>query len=138
MEDDIKILKMEYLSNYWSDISQISNLSLGDRIKIFNGRWPWNIMYRMLLRGKSEENLEVISSVALLSPACLHLFSYKKNKGNYVIGIFFSISYLFTTFTPPFCKSQNPPNVCKKSNPKLNCNNCTYFIYWIETLSKPN
>ena len=65
---------MEYLSNYWSDISQILNLSLGDRTKIFNGRWPRNIKYRMLVRGKSEENLEEISSVALLSPACSNMF----------------------------------------------------------------
>jgi hypothetical protein len=35
-----------------------------------NIQWPRIIKYRMLVRGKSEENLEVISSVALLSPAC--------------------------------------------------------------------
>jgi hypothetical protein len=34
MEDDLKILKVEYHSNYWSDLSQISNLSLGDQTKI--------------------------------------------------------------------------------------------------------
>ena len=38
LEDDTKILKMEYLSNYWSDLSQILNSSLGDRTKICNGR----------------------------------------------------------------------------------------------------
>ena len=48
MEDDLKILKVEYLSNHWSDLPQILNLSLGDQtksknelIKMFsNGRWP--------------------------------------------------------------------------------------------------
>ena len=27
MEDDLKILKVEYLSNHWSDLPKISNLS---------------------------------------------------------------------------------------------------------------
>ena len=30
MEDDLKILKVEYLSNHWSDLPQILNLSSGD------------------------------------------------------------------------------------------------------------
>ena len=34
MEDDLKILKVEYLSNHWSDFPQIWNLSLGDQTKI--------------------------------------------------------------------------------------------------------
>ena len=34
MEDDLKILKVEYLSNHWSDLSQILNLSSGDQTKI--------------------------------------------------------------------------------------------------------
>ena len=36
MEDGLKILKMEYLSNPWSDLSLILNLSLGDQTKIEN------------------------------------------------------------------------------------------------------
>ena len=36
MEDDLKILKVEYLSNHWSDFPQISNISLGDQTKIKN------------------------------------------------------------------------------------------------------
>ena len=72
MDDDIKISIMLYLG-YWSDF-QISKLSLGDKTKICNGRSPQNIKYRM--RGKSEENLEEILSVALLNPACL-LFSLR-------------------------------------------------------------
>jgi hypothetical protein len=39
MEDDLKILKVEYLSNHWLDLPQISNLSLGDQTKIKN---TWN------------------------------------------------------------------------------------------------
>ena len=31
MEDDLKILKVEYLSNHSSDFPQILNLSLGDQ-----------------------------------------------------------------------------------------------------------
>ena len=34
MEDDLKILKVEYLSNHWSDFSQILNLRSGDQTKI--------------------------------------------------------------------------------------------------------
>ena len=34
MEDDLKILKVEYLSNYWSDLPQILNLCLGDQTKL--------------------------------------------------------------------------------------------------------
>ena len=39
MEDDLKILKVEYLSIHWSDFLQILNLSSGDHIKIKN---VWN------------------------------------------------------------------------------------------------
>ena len=34
MEDDLKILKVEFLSNHWSDFPQILDLSLGDQTKI--------------------------------------------------------------------------------------------------------
>ena len=33
MEDDLKILKVEYLSNHWPDLSQILNLSIGNWTK---------------------------------------------------------------------------------------------------------
>ena len=36
MEDDLKILKVEYLSNPWSDFTQISNLISGDQAKFKN------------------------------------------------------------------------------------------------------
>ena len=36
MEEDLKILKDEYLRNHWSDFAQILNLSLGDQTKIKN------------------------------------------------------------------------------------------------------
>ena len=49
MEDDLKILKLEYLSNPWSDFPQILNLNLMDQTKMLerkttiNGRRPQNI-----------------------------------------------------------------------------------------------
>ena len=51
MEDDLKILKIEYLSNHSSDPPQILNLRSGDQTKIkmlemkmtSNGRRPQNI-----------------------------------------------------------------------------------------------
>ena len=36
MEDNLKILKVEYLSNHWSEFTQILNLSLGDQTKVTN------------------------------------------------------------------------------------------------------
>ena len=33
MEDDLKILKVEYVSNHWSDFPQILNFSLRDQTK---------------------------------------------------------------------------------------------------------
>ncbi len=37
MEDDLKILKVEYLSNHWSDRTHIRNLSLQDLNKGYKG-----------------------------------------------------------------------------------------------------
>ena len=56
MEDDLKILKVEYLSNHSLDPPQILNLSSRDQTR------------------KLEETSEEISSVALLSPACFQYF----------------------------------------------------------------
>ena len=42
MEDDLKLYKVEYLSNHWSDFPQILNLSSGDQTKIKN---TWNEDY---------------------------------------------------------------------------------------------
>ena len=39
MEDDLKILQVEYLSNYWSYCPQILNLLLGDQAK---NKSAWN------------------------------------------------------------------------------------------------
>ena len=35
MEDDLKILKVEYLNNRLLDLTQILNLDLGDQSKVF-------------------------------------------------------------------------------------------------------
>ena len=39
MEEDLKMLKFEYLSNHWSDFPKILILSLGNQTKIKNA---WN------------------------------------------------------------------------------------------------
>ena len=36
MEEDLRILNVEYLSNHWSNFPQILNLSLGDQTQIKN------------------------------------------------------------------------------------------------------
>jgi hypothetical protein len=33
MEDDLKVLKVEFIDHHWSDIPQILNLSSGDQTK---------------------------------------------------------------------------------------------------------
>ena len=35
MEDDLKKLNVEYLSNHWLDVIQILNLSKGDLTKVY-------------------------------------------------------------------------------------------------------
>jgi hypothetical protein len=37
MEEDLKISKVEYLSNHWSDLPKISKLSLTDQTKMIFG-----------------------------------------------------------------------------------------------------
>ena len=40
MEDDLKIWKVEYLSNHWMDLTQIWNLSYWDQIRVQKGiKW---------------------------------------------------------------------------------------------------
>ena len=39
MEDDLKILKVEYIGNCWLDLSQILNLSWGDQSKYWMKLW---------------------------------------------------------------------------------------------------
>ena len=51
MEEDLKIFKVEFLSNHWSDFTQILNLSLGDQTEITNAwkeddhQWKKNSKY---------------------------------------------------------------------------------------------
>ena len=89
MEDDLKILKVEYISNRLLDHTQILNLSFDDQ-NMFSKSSKWwrpqmednlkilkveylrnHCMDLWVLRGKLEENSEEILSLALLSPACL-------------------------------------------------------------------
>ena len=53
MEDDLKILKVEYLSNHWLDFTQIWNLGLRDQTKLykcFKWRRPPMEDHRKILR----------------------------------------------------------------------------------------
>ena len=79
MEDELKILKVEYLSDHLLDHTHILNLSLDDPT-IFSKSSKWrrppmedNIKILKVENHdlwKLEEHSEEISSVALLSPAC--------------------------------------------------------------------
>ena len=46
MEDNLKILKVEYLSNHWSDFPQIFKLSLGEQTKIKNHQKKDDLQWR--------------------------------------------------------------------------------------------
>ena len=35
IEDDLNILNVEYLSNHWSDLIHVLNLSQGDQSKVY-------------------------------------------------------------------------------------------------------
>ena len=54
MEDDLKMLKVEYLRNHWSDLPKILSLGLGDLTKIKNSwneddlQWKTNSQYEKL------------------------------------------------------------------------------------------
>ena len=56
-EDDLKVLKVEYISNRWLDLPQIKKIHTLNLDSCFIG-------------GNSEEIIVEISSVALLSPVC--------------------------------------------------------------------
>ena len=44
MENNLKLLKVEYFNNHWSDLTQILNLSSGDHTKIKNVEMKTTIM----------------------------------------------------------------------------------------------
>jgi hypothetical protein len=71
MEDNLKMLKVEYLSNHSSDPPQILNLRSGDQTKI--KMLDMFLKYTVdISKGKfiGNPNEKEISRVALLSPAC--------------------------------------------------------------------
>ena len=63
MEDDLKISKVEYLSNHWLDLSQILYQSSGDQTKLKNEKWRWPPI---------EDNLQLLK-VEYLSNHCSDL-----------------------------------------------------------------
>ena len=76
VEDDLKILKGQYLSNNTLDHTHILNLSKNENAL----QWKMTSKYvecdLWFIRGKLEENSEEISSVALLSSACIWYLCY--------------------------------------------------------------
>ena len=63
MEEDLKILKVEYLSNHWLDFPQISNLSLGDQTKIKNAWKKDDLRWKTTSNGRQpqmEDDLEIL------------------------------------------------------------------------------
>ena len=73
MEDDLKILKVEYLSNHWLDLPQILNLSSGDQTKIKNAlneddlwwRWPpmeEDLQWKTTFNGRQRPMEDILQS----------------------------------------------------------------------------
>ena len=63
MEDDLKIVKVKYLSNHWSDFPQISNLSWGDQTKIKNPQNEYDLQWKTTSNGRGppmEEDLKIL------------------------------------------------------------------------------
>ena len=58
LEDNLKILKVEYISNNWSDLSQILNFSSGDQTKMKN---TWNeedLQWKTNSNGRRPQNIK--------------------------------------------------------------------------------
>jgi hypothetical protein len=53
MEDNLKILNVEYLSNHWSDLIQFLNLSQGDKTKVYR-----SLKLKMT---PTEDNLKILN-----------------------------------------------------------------------------
>ena len=47
MEEDLKIIKVEYLSNHWLVFAQVLYLSLGDQTKIKNSLKEYDLQWKM-------------------------------------------------------------------------------------------
>ena len=61
MEEDLKIFKVKYLSNHWTDFNQILNLSLGDQTKIKDAWTEDNHSWKGTTNGRrppTEEDLK--------------------------------------------------------------------------------
>jgi hypothetical protein len=69
MEDDLNILIVEYLSNQWSDLPQILNLSLGDQTK---ANKLCDLLVKLLYQSKSWVELCSALEDQLLYPNMLH------------------------------------------------------------------
>jgi hypothetical protein len=62
-EDDLKIWEVEYISNHWSDLTQIWNLSYWDQTKVQKGtKWRQPQMEDDLQRKKTSKYLSNIWS----------------------------------------------------------------------------
>jgi hypothetical protein len=59
MEDDLKILLSEYLSNHRRDLPQILELRLGDRTKNINA-WNEDDLYLKWRRHPMEDDLKIL------------------------------------------------------------------------------
>ena len=65
MEDDLMILKLEYLSNHWMDLPQMCNLSWGDQTKVENCLNEDNLQWKTTYNGRCppmKEDLEYLSN----------------------------------------------------------------------------
>ena len=57
-EDDLKILKVAYLSNHWAEFPQILNLSSGDQTKIKTAWYKVDLQWKTTFNGRRPQNIK--------------------------------------------------------------------------------
>ena len=86
MEDDLKIWKVEYLSDHWSDLTQIWNLSLQDLTRGYKGvNWRWTRMeddlrWKTTSSRRRPQKVEYLSNHLLDLPQIWNLSSGDQTK----------------------------------------------------------
>ena len=58
MEDNLKISNFEYLSNHWSDLPKILNLSSGEETQIKNTWNEDNLQWKTTSKGRRPQNIK--------------------------------------------------------------------------------
>ena len=67
IEDDLKIFDVEYLSNHWSDLIQIVNISKGGQTKVYSG-------LKLKMTAEVAHICPILFSIALYKPLLVDIY----------------------------------------------------------------